>query len=210
MEIKIPASVKEMTLKHLPFLVALSDLNEQKRDILDLTPSEIQEMLALFTGLPKQQFGMYTIKSNYNLMIEILHAFGRREDMKIPYELTYEGNTYVFQSDFTKLPTRWHVDTSEANVDKNPVDIMSFCYVEKGMVYGQSKDHKNIENPRHIRNKVFEKHVNLELFLAVQGFFLESWSVLRILPEARKRNETIEKRRKQMATLGNGKSLSIM
>ena len=86
---------------------------------------------------------------------------------------------------------------------------MSFCYVEKGMVYGQSGDHNVILNPRSIRNKIFEDNVDLELFLAVQGFFLESWSVLKILPEARKRNELLEKRRK-LDIHGNGKSQLTM
>jgi hypothetical protein len=171
MEIKIPATVKDMGLKHLPFLEWLVELNEQKRDILDLLPSELNEALALFTGLPKQQFERYLLKSNYQLMEQILLAYGKREETKIPYELEYDGNVFVFQSDFTKLPARWHVDTSEADVNANPVDIMSFCYVEKGMVYGQSGDHNVILNPRSGRNKIFKEHVNLELFLAVQGFF---------------------------------------
>ena len=205
MEIKIPASVKEMKLKHLPFLDWLVKLNEEKVDILDLPPVEIYEALELFTGIPKQQFGKYLLKSNYRLLEQILLAYGRREEVEIPYELEYDGNVYLFQSDFTKLPTRWHVDTSEADVNKTPVDIMSFCYVEKGMVYGQTGDHNVILNPRSGRNKVFQEHVNLELFLAVQGFFLESWSVLQILPEARQRHEAIEKRRQRMAILGNGK-----
>jgi len=212
MEIKIPATVRDMTMKHLPFLEWLVKLNEENRDILDLTPPELHEGLALFTGIPKQQFGMYLLKSNYQLMEQILLAYGKRDDnTKIPYELTYEDKTYVFQSDFTKLPARWHVDTSEADVNENPIDIMSFCYVEKGMVYGQTGDHNVIINPRSGRNEVFEKHVDLELFLAVQAFFLESWNVLRILPEVRERNKAIEERRKRMKVInGNGKKLYTM
>jgi hypothetical protein len=160
---------------------------------------------------------MYLLKSNYKLIEQILLAYGKREEVNIPYELKFEveeegevvTQEYTFQPDFTKMPTRWHVDTSESNVSETPIDIMSFCYVEKGMVYGQAGNHNVILNPRSSRNPIFEEHVNLELFLAVQAFFLESWSVLRILPEAQKAHDQVEKRRKKWATLGSGKKQLI-
>ena len=95
-KINIPPTVNAMSLKHLPFLEWLVELNENERSVLDLTPVELHECLALFTGIPKQQFGMYLLKSNYKLLEQILLAFNKREEVQIPYEVVYDDQVFVF------------------------------------------------------------------------------------------------------------------
>lgn len=202
--VNIPESLDEMRIKHLPFLLALHEISHIPIDEIPIL--EVVRLNAMITELPKSTLNRYTGKANRDLFRTIVSVIKEYKQKPIPNELTFEGVTYTLRPDFTKHPIDWADDLqhAEKNFKDNPIDIVSFCYIEQGMTYGEPDEHQNSKNPRSVRNKVFEKHLPLSTYLDIQAFFLWSWQELQ--PYLTK-----EKLRKQIRMLKsiafNGKKL---
>ena len=187
--IKVPINVDEMRIRHLPFLTMLNNLEGEAKI------EDVVEMNSKFTGVPIARMRRYNVSDNMALYNQILKSFNSYMQKPIPTDITIktdEGEVikYNFVTDFTKLPVDWFVDMSEADFEENPIDMMAFCFIEDGMSYGEPDEYENVINPRSERNKVFQKHVPLSLFLDVQGFFLLNWNVFQKLQIERKKEET--------------------
>jgi hypothetical protein len=179
--IKIPENVASMQIKHLPFLLELRKFENEEP-----TDADISRMNANFVGMPVSKMRRYTKGDNRNLFNAIVQAFGTYTQTPLPLELTYSDQTYVFISDFAKVPIDWHIDKDQCDFEETPVALASFCYIEKGFSYGQADEHDNVINPRSERNKVFSEQMPLSLYLDIQSFFLLSWDVLqKLLTEAK-------------------------
>jgi len=183
-KIKIPSSVQNMQIKHVKYLHGLSRLVEDQEvkdyDSVEPSDEELCYLLSVFTGITMDVFKVTTKLDNLELFQVINGVFKTYiKNLTIPDHLEYEGQRYTLQTDFTKLPTSWFMDLSVSDWDENPEDLMSFCYIEEGMTYGETDKHGGIVNPRAKRNEVFNKHVPLDLYLDVNGFFLDKWSLLR-------------------------------
>ena len=170
--ITIPPTINDMRINHLPFLLKLREFGKVPPH------KEICKMNASFTGVPYGQMKRYTQEANKNLFNEIVKSFDGYQQKPIPLSLEYEGVKFNFISDFTKLPYEWFIDESEVDFMENPIDLVSFCYIEDGMTYGEADEHQNVLNPRSVRSKIFEKNIPLNLYLDIQGFFLLNWNVL--------------------------------
>lgn len=173
--INIPQTVADMRIKHLPFLLELRELVNKGEDLHII---EICKLNSKYTGIPYNELKEYSKDQNRKLFKHILDTFDTYEPGKVPLSLEYEGAKYVFNMDFSKMPVVWFLDVDSINFEENPADLISFCYIEEGHKYGETDEHQNLTNPRSQRNEVFEKHLPLNTFLDIQGFFLESWSVL--------------------------------
>jgi len=177
--INIPAHIDEMRINHLPFLLERSKLPKSKNDISIIDKCKLN---SLFTGIPLVKMKRYSASDNRELFDTIENCYETYVASPCPLELTYEGMTYTFRFDFTLHPVDWDDDykTAQPEFENNPIDIVSFAYIEKGMAYGESDEQQNPKNPRHLRNEVFKKHLPLSTFLDIQGFFLLSYNVLQL------------------------------
>lgn len=201
----IPASFDEMRIKHLPFLLQLHDISHIPIDELDF--KEVCRLNALITDVPESQLKRYTAIDNKRLLIKIIQTIGKYETKPCPSELNFNGVTYTFRGDFTKNPVDWADDLSyaEKSFSDNPIDIISFCYIEKGMSYGEPDEHQNPKNPRSKRNEVFREHLPLSTFLDIQAFFLLSYKELRLYL-TRAKNQRLKRMLNAAASL-NGNNL---
>lgn len=174
LEIRIPDSVHSMKVHHVHFLLELKKFEDK-----DPTDAEMCRMNALFIDMDLAIVKRFPRRDNKKIWNEIVESFGHYQPKeKIPAYLIYDGKKYTFRSDFTKFPTDWFIDYSDANFELNPIDLISFCYIEEGLSYGEVDEHSNIINPRADRNKVFKEHLPLDTYLDIEGFFLRSWNVL--------------------------------
>lgn len=177
--INIPASVEEMRIKHLPFLLQLHDVSHVPID--DLEIKEVCRLNSIITEIPEAQLKRYTPIDNRNLLKKIIETIGVYTPKPCPDYLQFNGVKYTFRGDFTKHPVDWADDLSHAQkrfVD-NPIDIVSFCYIEEGLSYGEPDEHQNPKNPRSKRNEIFREHLPLSTFLDIQAFFLLSYKELK-------------------------------
>jgi len=219
MEIKIPSNITRMRIKHLPFLTRLAELGEKEYSI-----REIREMNASFLQVPFEEFPPYRPKDDIKIFNTICKAVNTKSkadteqfvahDGKVynepPKELNYNGLTYTFRNDFTKLPTSWFMDIDIAfemhgeAFEGKPELMAGFCYVEKGLSYGQKDDSGLVVNSVVERSKVFKEYMPLNEFLDLQGFFLWRWNVLHpLLTEVRAKRKKAQRERKLN---GNGKN----
>lgn len=192
LKIEIPAKVEYMRIKHLPFFNEITKYNEKEPTIGDIT-----RMNALFTGHPLVQLRRFGDKQNREVFRAILKAVGTYKQSPIPLNLEFpnpqydkkkdesEDNqkmiTYEFIKDFTQLPVDWFMDWDLIEIEENPIEMLGFSYIEKGMEYNQPDAHENALNPRPERNAIFAEHCPLNVYLDVNAFFLASWSVLQQL-----------------------------
>jgi hypothetical protein len=207
--ITIPESISEMRIKHLPFLLELNDISHIPVDEIDIV--EVARLNSIITGTSFEQHKRYTGISNRNVFKKILEVIAQYKQDRCPDFLEYNGVKYTFRADFTKHPVDWADDLSHAekNFAKNPIDIISFCYIEDGMSYGEPDQHQNPKNPRAERNKVFEEHLPLSTFLDIQAFFL--WSCKELLKFSTKaRSQNIKKIIKKVQSSNGRIPLSLL
>ena len=187
--INIPESTDEMRIEHLKFLLELAKFDDEP-NIIDKC-----RLNSIFTGIPIQKMKRYSATDNKNLFDSINEVFAKHTTKPCPLELTYEGQTYTFRFDFTLHPIDWDDDYKNAQdkFEENPIDLVSFCYIEKGMSYGESDEQQNPKNPRSVRNEVFKKHLPLSTYLDIQAFFLLSYNVLQRYLTTERLHESIRK-----------------
>ena len=175
--IKIPDTTSDMTIKHLRFFLALSEMKDV--DIKDLSPAEAADLNTLFFGVENREFDLYDAQSNRRILSEIMLSCSKMNPQPIKPQYTIGDTTYVWQSDYSKQPTSFHRDIALADFENNPLDLVAFCYIEKGMTYNELDKNKNIINPRRERGEAFRNHLSLQDYLDISGFFLESYAVFR-------------------------------
>lgn len=179
--IKVPDSLSDMNLSHLPFFFAIGRMHSDKESVEDLRPDEVSDLNALFFGYELEYFDKFTPGSNLELLKNIIESTGKRKPEPIRPVIEANGKRYVWQSDYSKQPVSFHRDVARLNIEEKPADLLAFCYVEEGMYYNQlDKVSKVIQNERHTRAKALESQFNLAQYLDVHAFFLESLPVLRL------------------------------
>lgn len=179
--IKVPDSLSDMNLSHLPFFFEVAKIEERKESIEDLRPEQVSDLNALFFGYELDYFDKFTYDSNLELLLNIISSCAKKEQEPIRNAIEVDGTKYLFQNDYSKQPVSFHRDVARCNIQERPTDILAFCYVEEGMYYNQiDKVSKVVLNPRRERVKALEPHFNLAQYLDVHAFFLESLPVLRL------------------------------
>ena len=224
MEIKIPKNITEMRIKHLAFISKLAELGEKEYSI-----SEIRQMNAAFLQVPFDEFPNYRPKDDIRIFTTICKAISTKpkqanektfigpdgkEYIEPDESVEYNGIIYTLRKDFTKLPTSWYMDIDIAfemhgeGFEKMPELMAAFCYIEKGLLYGQKDENKVVINSVMDRSKVFAEFMPLDKFMNLQGFFLWRWHVLQpLLMEARAKRKRIQ--RQNQNKNGNGKKQLI-
>jgi len=177
--IKVPDTLDEMDLSHLPFIFALAELKKEKISVDDLDSVEVSDLNALFFGKEFEYFDMFTTQSNRDLLNNIVLSCERRKDNPIRTRIEVDGVVYVWQSDYSIMPVSFHRDVQKSDLKEKPADLLAFCYIEENMPYNKiDKSSKVILNPRHKRAETLSKHFNLAQYVQVLDFFLSSYPVL--------------------------------
>lgn len=180
-KIKVPDSLSDMNLSHLPFFFEIAKIEERKESIEDLRPEQVSDLNALFFGYELEHFDRFTYESNIELLLNIISSCSKKGQEPIRNAIEVDGKKYVFQNDYSKQPVSFHRDVARCDIQERPIDLLAFCYVEDGMYYNQiDKASKVVLNPRHERAKALEPHFNLAQYLDVHAFFLASFRALRL------------------------------
>lgn len=174
--VKIPDSTADMNMSHLRFFMELAKLEGRSLD--ELTPVEIADMLCVFFGRDADGFDQYTPQSNKNLFLEVCASCGRHKSKPIKRTYKIDGKVYNFIPDYSTVNTAYHRDISKTDFEKNPLDLLAFCYIEEGMTYNQLDKSKQIINPKRARGEAIGSQISLAEYLDLQSFFLSSYPVL--------------------------------
>ncbi len=168
-EVTIPGHVSGLRIKHFKPLCAL----EQISDWESPTIGERMRVNMSFTGMHEKEIRQVSVSSQNELFDRICDTICtyKRSLTGPPKEIKYEGKTYTL-ADAIKQPTGWFVDIESSDFKEDPGRLAAFCYIEKGMTYATVDENKNIINPLGDRQKVFEKHMPLNLYLDLVTFFL--------------------------------------
>jgi hypothetical protein len=205
-KIKVPDSLSDMNISHLPFFFAIGRMHSDKESIEDLRPDEVSDLNALFFGYELEYFDKFTAASNLELLISIIEATGKRKKEDIRPFIEVDGKKYIWQSDYSKQPVSFHRDVARLNIEEKPADLLAFCYVEEGMYFNQiDKVSKVILNERHARAEALKPHFNLAQYLDVHAFFLESLPVLRLSYLQSQQSKAISQLRKGKLFRSSGK-----
>jgi len=204
----IPDSVNDMTIEHLPFFMALSELAPEGEEVsdtilLDLEPHEVSDLVGLFFNAKPGAFDIYDSNSNLKMLMEIVLSCSKYDEKPIPKSYTIDGVEYIWQEDYSKQPVSFHRDIGKCDFTENPLELVAFCYIEKGMIYNQPHPKtKAVLNPRKDRAEKFRKEISLAAYLDLNGFFLMSYDVFKPYLKVK------EERRARMKNAGTGKSQS--
>jgi hypothetical protein len=177
--INVPAHIDDMRIDKLSFLLERTKFPKSKNDISIVDKCKLNSM---FTQIELSKMKQYSSQANKDLFNTIEDCYETYEPKAIPLELEYEGKKFTLRIDFTQHPVDWADDLQQAQDDfiNNPIDLVSFMYIEEGLSYGEADPHQNVLNPRSVRNEIFAKHLPLSTYLDIQGFFLASWNVVRL------------------------------
>ena len=173
--IYLPETINEMRINHLPFVLALRDLNAEKP-----TELELVNLVALFTGLPEAQIKRYKPEDVKYIYLLILSCFASYQPAAVPLSLTFEDQVYTLRNDFKDASIEWIIDLKNADIVGDPILCASLIYIEDGKAYGESGEDMICTNPLNKRSDIFRKHLPLATFIDIQGFFLLSWKALQL------------------------------
>jgi hypothetical protein len=167
MKIKLPKSIKEMTVKHL---AAFAD-----RFNKNMTTTERAKLFSELTGVPFEDAKRVDIDQiNYTLA-----HYGNEIRLHIytnpPKKLVVQGKAFRFIGAIGKMPVSWHIDREAFSEQRGSEVVAAFCYIEDGMEYCQMDKHGNVLNPLQPRIDLFREHLPADVALNLDFFFGRMW-----------------------------------
>ena len=175
-KIKIPNSTEDMTLDHLPFYLALSDLGVETTEDIDIVTKT--DLNAIFFGKDTSDFDKFTAQSNENIFNEICMSVLNHKSKPVRDRIKIGDTVYTWWQDYSKMPVSFHRDLKNADLRDEPELMLGFVYIEEGMHYNELDELKNIKNELRVRSKRLMPHFTLADYIDLQAFFLESYNVL--------------------------------
>ncbi len=166
-EVKIPADMSGLRIKHYEPLCALNDVQDWESP----TIGERMRINMGFTGMAEREIRQVSVPSQNELFYKICEVINTyRRDLP-PKVLKLDGKKYN-RIDALKMPTGYFVDVESSDFKNDPGRLAAFCYIEEDKGYAETDGNKNILNPIRERQKVFEKHMPLNIYLDCITFFL--------------------------------------
>ena len=163
MKIRIP-NKEDLRLRHLE---AITGLKKQGLNAYDKI-----KLVNKLTGVSEEELRDKSLSDIDLVISEYFKLFASIDKNSIDKEIDCNGQKYVLVDKFGKMPMKWHIDVTAFDL-KDLSILMAFCYIEKGMEYGETDKHKNIVNPVRKRAAIFKEYLPMEHFIKA-GFFLQT------------------------------------
>lgn len=169
MKLNIPKHISQLRIKHLKAFDIIKE-----NEVISI--SDKIKLISIITDVSENKLRNTNVKGLQKAYSKVLELMNTYKEKEVPLELTYKGVTYELVNEFKKLPIGWFIDSSNVDFEKQPEYFPAFCYLEKGMDYASKDKHGNILNPLSERIKVFNKHLPLDTYLSLSGFFLRKYN----------------------------------
>ena len=165
----IPTNLSGFKIRHSKALV---DLNRLK-DVKKMRIGDKVNLCAKLIDKSPNDLKKYNVVSINNLFDALLGVIDSYQMKPIPESIEVAGKKYNFiLRDPSSLPVGWVIDFSASDYEQYPEKIVAMSYIEDGMTYNQTDQHRNIVNPNSARMEIFRQHISLDRYLDLSAFFL--------------------------------------
>jgi hypothetical protein len=152
--VKVPTTLK---LKHLPILIDL-----QKGGVGTVNAVNA---ISCVSGLPLKDVVNFKMKDIVEIYRNIMLSVGNvKADEKLPKTIKILDTEYYLVNPI-KQPLSWVIDSTALVNETNPEMLCAFMYIEKGTVYGEMDENKNIINSVYTRAAIFKEQFPINTFL---------------------------------------------
>lgn len=172
MRIKLPKDISQLKIAHI---FEISKLEQEEAH----TVEQMVNYVALLSNTPKENLMEADINDIQAAYFHCLKVLNEYEPKQPPKKVTVKGVEYRLVPT-VKQKGGWYIDV-KANSDKfveEPELVPAFCYIEKGMKYSQKDKNGDIENPLRERAKIFRDYFPADVFMDLNGFFLQRLEIL--------------------------------
>ena len=143
------------------------------KDESNIQDDELIKFLKDFSGVDENDILDMDLQNVIKLYTSIYNQISSKKHEEPPKEITINKTTYVFVTDYLKMPYGWHQHIKVVcDVESDPLDKLGLLYIEKGMRYAETDHYGNVINPTDARTKLLSEHLTLGQFYDVNGFFL--------------------------------------
>jgi hypothetical protein len=143
------------------------------KDESNIQDEELIKFLKDFAGVEENDILDMDLKNVIELYKSIATQISSKKHEEPPKEITINKTTYVFVTDYLKMPYGWHQHIKiVCDEESDPLDKLGLLYIEKGMRYAEKDHYGNVINPSDERTKLLSEHLTLGQFYDVNGFFL--------------------------------------
>lgn len=170
-EIKMPASADDLRIHHID---ALTNKRFKKAN---LSLEDIIALLSIISSATQNELKKVNISELQNLYLHCLRLFSECELKEPQQEIEIQGVKYELVNP-RKVGIGWHIDIANSDFEKEPSRLASLMYIEKGTNYGDTDQNGNMLYSNQDRQKIFEKHLPLPIYLNLVSFFLRQSLVL--------------------------------
>ena len=153
--VKVP---KTLTLKHLPIL---KDLENGVGAVAAVNA------ISCVSGLPLTTVVNFKVVDIIELYRNIMLSVATVKPVdKLPNTIKILDTEYYLVNPI-KQPLSWVIDSTALVNETNPEMLCAFMYIEKGTVYGEMDDNKNIINSVYTRAAIFKEQFPINTFLSL-------------------------------------------
>jgi len=143
------------------------------KDADNIQDDELLKFLKDFAKVEENDILDMDLKNVIELYKSIATQISSKKHEEPPKEITINKTTYVFVTDYLKMPYGWHQHIKVVcDEESDPLDKLGLLYIEKGMRYAETDHYGNVINPTDARTKILSEYLTLGQFYDVNGFFL--------------------------------------
>lgn len=164
-EIKAPKSLNDLRIQHLEALTN----DKFKQNNLNL--EDILKFISIVTTATLNELKKVNLSELKEVYSHCIGIFSEYKITEPQQEIELLGVTYELINP-KKVGVGWHIDVSNSDIKKEPARLAALMYIEKGTNYGDLDQNGNMVHSNQDRQKIFEKHLPLPIYLNLVSFFL--------------------------------------
>lgn len=186
-EIKAPKSLNDLRIQHLEALTN----DKFKQNNLNL--EDILKFLSIVTTATLNELKKVNLSELKEVYSHCIGIFSEYKIAEPQQKIELLGVTYELVNP-KKVGVGWHIDVSNSDIKKEPARLAALMYIEKGTNYGDLDQNGNMIYSNQDRQKIFEKHLPLPIYLNLVSFFLrQSIELISNSTESQKIRKTVFK-----------------
>lgn len=176
-DITLPKTIADCSPEQISkWIILTQDVEYDKLNALMDKLNFRVEVLAIFSNWSKDEIRQLDYRDVNELFAKCIDFLSEWADGEPQDNLELDGNTYVFDKEFSHFTTGQMIDLKLIeDIHNDPYEALSILYIEEGMTYNELDDKKHVKNPTNKRKEVFRKSFPGDEFIKVLAFFLTKY-----------------------------------
>jgi hypothetical protein len=199
--LNIPTTMNALMAWHIPIFT------QEKYKVDKFSPSLIFEFVAEMAGLKLRDIedcDARDIAHGFTLiqkaMAELNTTAAVMSNNNPPKQIKIDGHEFQLV-DLSRPSVGFVVDYAAMSGKIDALRLAAMCYIPKGSVYGETKEHEIIKHPIDERIELFRKHYTALDYMVLNTFFLRSFKSLATSQSLKKKAKMTSR---QSSTFKNG------